>query len=415
MWLSRLRQLVRGPQGTAQPARKRGRPRPRLEQLEDRTLPATFYAATAPELIADINAANQGGGSNTIILTVPTTAPYDLTAVNNTTDGPTGLPVIAAGDNLTIAGNGDTIDRSTAAAFRLFDVAAGATLTLQSLILQNGLAFGEDSAARGGAIYNQGALDLSGVTVRGNRAQGYVGGDGECFGGNGADAAGGGIWSGGSLVLENGTAVQNNSATGGRGGDADGGEIINVGGMGGNAWGGGLYVAGGTANLAGATLSDNLAQGGDAGLGNASFGPGNGSGGALYVAAGRVTLTGDVVQNNIARGGLPDSGGTGVVSAGGGVSIEPATTVYLDPFTVPTPSTTPQTSTRISTGRTARSSSAAFPRRQQRACPVLSWSTPITPATPGRYTSPAATPRRSCPPIIPSPAPTRACIPSPPR
>ncbi len=38
------------------------------------------------------------GGSNTINLTAPTTSPYVLTAVNNTTSGANGLPVIAAND-----------------------------------------------------------------------------------------------------------------------------------------------------------------------------------------------------------------------------------------------------------------------------------------------------------------------------
>jgi hypothetical protein len=55
------------------------------------------------------------GGSNTITLTARTTSPYVLTAVNSTSDGATGLPLIAANDNLTILGNADTIERSTAA------------------------------------------------------------------------------------------------------------------------------------------------------------------------------------------------------------------------------------------------------------------------------------------------------------
>src|ERR1022692_1468369 len=93
-----------------------------VEHLEDRTAPSTFNAATVSDLIADINAANTAGGANTIQLTAATTAPYVLTAVNNTTTGygllyfaygNTGLPVIAAKDNLTILGNGDTIERST--------------------------------------------------------------------------------------------------------------------------------------------------------------------------------------------------------------------------------------------------------------------------------------------------------------
>jgi hypothetical protein len=87
--------------------------------LEERSLLSNYSAVTVSDLIADINAANAAGGTNTITLTAPTTSPYVVTAVNNSTDGPTGLPVIAGGnarqaDALTIVGNGDIIERSTA-------------------------------------------------------------------------------------------------------------------------------------------------------------------------------------------------------------------------------------------------------------------------------------------------------------
>src|SRR5215831_12482002 len=124
--------------------------RPQLEALEDRMLLSTYYAATASDLIADINAANKAGGANTIVLTAPTTSPYVAT----------NLPV-AKNDSLTIIGNGDTLDANHWG--RLFDVASGASLTLQNLTLQNGLAYGSSAAAKGGAIYNQGTLVLSGV------------------------------------------------------------------------------------------------------------------------------------------------------------------------------------------------------------------------------------------------------------
>ena len=51
---------------------------------------ASYTAASVSALIADINAANTAGGANTITLTAPTTSPYVLTAVNNSTDGATG-------------------------------------------------------------------------------------------------------------------------------------------------------------------------------------------------------------------------------------------------------------------------------------------------------------------------------------
>ena len=98
---------------------------------------------TVPKLVEAINAANQAGGLNTLTLAPGKT--FTLTAVNNTTDGPTGLPVIAANNKLTIRGNGATITRSTAPgtpAFRLFEVAAGAALSLKDLTIANGLATG---------------------------------------------------------------------------------------------------------------------------------------------------------------------------------------------------------------------------------------------------------------------------------
>src|SRR5262249_30230112 len=140
--------------------------RPRLEALEDRTMPSSYTAGSVAELIADINAANAAGGANTISLNAGTT--FSLTVVDNTTYGPTGLPVIANGDNLTIIGNGDTIARSTASGtpdFRAFAVAGGATLTLTNLSVSSGgqisLAGGP---AQGGAIYNLGTLTLSNAT-----------------------------------------------------------------------------------------------------------------------------------------------------------------------------------------------------------------------------------------------------------
>jgi hypothetical protein len=246
------------------PAFRRGM-RPAVEQLEDRNVPSNFTAATVSDLIADINAANSAGGSNTIALVAGNT--YTLTAVDNSTDGATGLPVIAAKDNLTILGNGATIVRSTASgtpAFRLFDVAPGAALTLAN------------------------------VTVQGGQAQASPAGVSSC---------GGGIYSNGSLTLEAGTRICGNSAVGIMAGYS-------------NAWGGlwswpagsgcggGVYVAGGTAILTNVTLSSNSAWGGwsnESGYNRYWLG-GDGKGGGLYVAGGTVTLTNDILSSNSAGG-----------------------------------------------------------------------------------------------------------------
>jgi hypothetical protein len=313
--------------GFSAPAKPRRGLRLNLEQLEDRTLMSNYSAATVSELIADINAANAAGGTNTITLTVPTTSPYVLTAVDNTSDGANGLPVIANKDALTIIGNGDTIERNAASGtpdFRLFDVASGASLTLENLTLQNGLAFGSGSSAEGGAIYNQGNLILSAVTVQNNLAQGSPGSSGcpyhECKLKPipGGPAAGGGIWSGSSLTLENGTLIHNNQAIGGTGGMAS---QFYTGSAGGAGFGGGLYIGGGQANLTGVTVSNNSALGG---TGNYVYhGGGSGYGGGLYVDRATVTLSSDTVDNNLVSGTVADGDGFGggLYVAGGTVNL----------------------------------------------------------------------------------------------
>jgi hypothetical protein len=329
----------------------RGRLRPRMEQCEDRTLLTSYMAGSVSDLIKYINAANTAGGTNTISLTAPGASPYVLTAVDNTTDGATGLPVISGGgknvaaDILNIIGNGDTIERSTASgtpAFRLFDVPSGASLTLQNLTLQNGLAFGSGTSAEGGAIYNTGTLVLIGVKVQANVAQGSNGvtdkhGDGTA----GGPAAGGGIWSNGSLTLGNGTLVQNNQAIGGTGGFATGSRSINQlkPGVGGNAFGAGVFLAGGAGTFTGVAVDNNVAVGG---LGGAAFngidgdiyaGAGNGSGGGVYIAAGTVALSSDTVDGNQAEGGTNPGEDNDGSAYGGGIYLA-AGTVTLSNDTV---------------------------------------------------------------------------------
>jgi hypothetical protein len=381
MWLATLRNLVLAPR-SSRPARQGCRAQLRLERLEDRALPSAYTAASVADLIADINAANTAGGSNTITLVAGTT--FTLNAVDNTTDGATGLPVIAANDNLTITGNGDTLERSTASgtpAFRLLDVAGGGSLSLNNLTLQGGLAFGAGAWAEGGAIYNQGTLLLNSVPVQNNSAQGSPGQASS----PGQSAAGGGIYSGGSLTLQ-GCTVQNNQALGGSalsyeagadGGSGAGGGIYSGGALtlqggtiqnnqafggqggtyldsfGGNGIGGGLYVAGGSASLSTVTLSANTAQGGDGADGVVDGSPeagkhppgfaagngGNGFGGGLYAAGGTVSLLNSTVNSNVAQGG---DGGKGVngsaagqpgLGEGGGLYIDPAALMSLDAFT----------------------------------------------------------------------------------
>jgi hypothetical protein len=349
MRLDQFRERWLGPAATRRgrlmpPNRRRG-PRLCLEQLEDRTVPSNFNAASVSDLIADINAANLTAEADTITLVAGKT--FTLTAVNNSTDGANGLPVVAANENLTIIGNGDVIERSTAkgmSAFRLFDVAAGGSLTLQNLTLQGGLAFGGALAfgvsAQGAAVYSQGTLILNGVTVQNNTAQGQDGVSAFGFNLPGYAAAGGGLYSSGILTVT-GCTIYNNAAIGGRGvnagstgGSTDGG-VSWPASPGGSGYGGGFYVAGGTVTISGSNFTQNTALGGAGGDGANG---GNGFGGGLYAAGGTVTVQSSSVTSNTAQGGAGGGKGNGKGAAGqgigGGIYIAPGASVGLDAFTI---------------------------------------------------------------------------------
>lgn len=314
-WLEALRGLTSNSAPACKPQR-RSPARPCLEALEDRMLPSANlpYAnpTTAAQLVADINQANLNGGPNTITLS----ANVQLTAANNIdmADGANGLPVIAAGDQLTLVGNGYTIARSSTAAFRLLTVAQGASLTLENVTLTGGLAQGSGAAAEGGAIYNQGMLTLQNVKVTNNTAQGSNGSNGTTLRAPSAGqaAAGGGIYSGGAaLTLEAGTLIENNQAIGGNGGSDNYYYEGDWGGSGGNALGGGFDAAGGTVRMTNATLSGNKAQGGNGAMLSSGWGSGTGgfaAGGGAYVATGTANMSGDIVSSNQAQAGSGTDG-----------------------------------------------------------------------------------------------------------
>ena len=117
-------------------------------------------------------------------------------------------------------------------------MAAGASLTLQNLTLQGGLAAGAGVSAEGGAIYNQGALTLNGVTVQNNIAQGSSGTFGRAGQTQPAAASTPTACSRWKVAPRSRTTrpsvatARTNFAPAGPGG---------------NGFGGGLYVAGGTA------------------------------------------------------------------------------------------------------------------------------------------------------------------------
>jgi hypothetical protein len=281
-----------------------------LEHLEDRALPSSYTAASVSALIADITAANAAGGANTIALTAPTTSPYVLTTFSSQTNHFNGLPVIAANDELTIVGNGDTIRRSSAPStpdIRLLDVATGASLTLQNLTLQGGLVsyvVGAQGNCGGGAIFSQGTLVLNGVTVQDNMAEAYPA--------EVENGAGGGIYcDGGLLTLEGGTIIQNNEAIGASTETNDGPWLA------GNGLGGGVYASDTIVSVTNSTLDNNTASGGCGAIYLGNGGNGYGYGGGLYASAGcTVTLTNATLDGNVAKNLALSAAGGGAYGGG---------------------------------------------------------------------------------------------------
>jgi hypothetical protein len=303
-----------------------------IEPLETRRLLAAFTASSVAELVNDINAANVAGGANSITLMAGSA--FSLAMANNEVDGPTGLPVIAAGDDLTINGNGDVIQRSTkrgTPAVRLCDVADGGALTLNSLTLSGGLIAGSGS---GGGIFNAGTLNLNGVTLQSCIVRLLASAL------TSSPAAGGGICSYFGVLSITNSIIRDNQALGLNGSVSDSGFGSSPGGP---AEGGGVYVFEGTAAVTNTTFYSNLARGGD-GVSGGNQQPatqgGDGLGGAIYASGAALTLRGTSITGNAATGG---TGGTtskkAVVQSangagrGGGLYVAPASVVSLDSFT----------------------------------------------------------------------------------
>ncbi|MCL4876277.1 MAG: DUF11 domain-containing protein [Anaerolineae bacterium] len=224
-----------------------------------------------------------GSGNDTIVLTANVT----LIAVNNTTNGANGLPSITS--NITIRGNGFTIARSTAGGtpnFRLFHIAAGGNLTLERVIVDNGIS----SNAQGGAIYNLGTLNLDSSIVDDSLAAAPN------TGGNDT-AQGGAIYNSGILNITS-TTISDSNVTVGAAGGVD------------SPQGGGLYnAASGTVVMTNALfINNNASSSGSAGADNAD-------GGGIY-NAGSLTIINSAFNDNDADA---DSGDAGDVARGGAI------------------------------------------------------------------------------------------------
>ena len=290
-------------------------------------------------------------GADTIRLAAGST--YTLVAVHNFWYGPNGLPSVQS--DITLEGNGATIERSSAAgtpAFRFFNIGndfdgAGTestvgdgTLVLRNLMLTGGLArggaggagsfaAGGGGAGLGGAILNQGDLTLERVTLAGNTAKGGAGGDRAAsgFGGGGGGLGGDGsaIGGGGGGFRFPGSVTSGGGFTGPspgfEGGGSPGGGTSTFGGEGGSGdagggGGGGGFAADG-ANASGNSGGPGAAGGGDGG--NAVGGPAFHGGGAFGGGgAGGLLISGGGGGGVGGGGGFGSDGGGGGFGGGGG-------------------------------------------------------------------------------------------------
>lgn len=317
-----------------------------------------YTAMNVTAFIADINAANANPGYYTI--TLMPGALYTLSA-EAATDSGTGLPPIMSGVDLTIVGNGATIQRDTTTAnLRLFLVNSGATLRLTALTLRDGHVTGAAGTnggngtgnpgvaggfARGGAIYNNGALIVTSDTFVQNGVNGGAGGNGGSGasggviggtggnGGAGGDAAGGAIYNVGMLAITNSTFVANSATAGigGNGGSAgmgmSGNGVDGYGANGGNGQGGAIAsVANTSQSITNSTITTGGAIGGVGGTGRNTIGAmGTSVGGGVFNGGSGISLTNTIfADNNAAVGG--NCAGNTILDGGYNLEFNPATT-----------------------------------------------------------------------------------------
>lgn len=191
-------------------------------------------------LVTSINNAN-ASGPGVVTIELEPGCIYQLGSVDNTVDGNNGLPTITS--SIVINGNGATVRRSTGAqkaAIRLFHVSPGGDLTLNNLILLDGMGMEPPDVTApvlnyGGAVYNAGALTVNGCQFTSNRAR----------------LKGGAIFNAGTMAVANTTFENNGTNIGNEPGES-GGAILNS----------------GTATLTGCTLVGNTASQAGGAIGN---------------------------------------------------------------------------------------------------------------------------------------------------
>jgi hypothetical protein len=282
-------------------------------------------------LIEAITQANATGEANTITLEAGT---YTLTEVNNTTDGPNGLPSVRGVVTIQGAGADTTIIERAAGApgFRLVHVAATGVLTVEALTLRDG--FSPSSGEPGAGLLNRGTLSLSRTRVASHGAdagaglaniRGTVTIAATAFVENIAGHPGAGLYNVEGTVTITTTTFARNRAAGGGGLNNNGGTVIltdSTVGPNSADLGGGIANSNGTVVLINSTIARNfVARFGGAGLWNDEGGTViltnstvaentaiGGRGGGLSNVQGTVVLTNTILARNqiLAGGAGPD-------------------------------------------------------------------------------------------------------------
>lgn len=220
-----------------------------------------------------------GNGADTLNLAAKAT--YTLTAINNSNQGPNGLPLVTS--VITINGNGATIKRSSAADtdnFRLLRIVNG-NLTVNNLRLTGGNITGD--TLYGGGISNNGTLTLNNSIVSGNSAS----------------SAGTGILNGYAGILTlNSSTVSNNSGGGGAITDFGGTTTLNNSTVSGNRATGDNGGTGGIINLGNMKLVNSTVSG------NSSLSPVSYGTGGIQNGGTMTLLHSTVSSNSIAHGNV---------------------------------------------------------------------------------------------------------------
>jgi hypothetical protein len=337
----RLRSIINDvlSRATRTPARQTRRPRrvrPRLEILEDRTVPSTYT----------VNALTDTGGSGTGIGSgLAGDLRYCVTHATSGSDtitfGVTGtielaMPLGYLDASVDIQGPGAsqlTVEHTPANGYYwgIFTVSSAATVEISGLTIANGygnitnagtmtltgcILSGNTATTGGGAIDNTGTLTINNSTLSGNID---------------LDSGGGALYNTGTLTINNSTLSGNYAQYSGNGGAiANTGTLtINNSTLSGNGvlgaagvtvGGGAIYMGGGKLSLNNSTIADNSAYGGSSTYGCTAYGcggtpAGNGLGGGLYVGGGTVAIDHSTIAGNAAT----SYGSPSTANSGGGI------------------------------------------------------------------------------------------------